>query len=82
MRPARIRGYTGDITDIDSIIEINGREIATTLESRGDLSTGQRRHRRRHREGLREYEYGAPWALPKRVNGSDLLSFFGRENRD
>lgn len=31
----------GDITDIDSIIEINGRWIVTTVEV-GDLSWGQR----------------------------------------
>lgn len=48
----------GDITDIDSIIEINGREIATTpTEDAGDLSmrgavrgTTARHHRRRRRQ--------------------------------
>lgn len=32
-----------DITDIDSIIEINGREIATTVQRVGDLSQATRR---------------------------------------
>lgn len=41
MRPARMRR---DIADIDSIIEINGRQIVTTVETRRDLSRGNARN--------------------------------------
>lgn len=38
----------GDIADIDSIIEINGRQIVTTVETRRDLSRSNARNNRQH----------------------------------
>lgn len=44
-----------DITDIDSIIEINGRKIVTTVETCRNLSLrGNARNNRRHRHRRRE----------------------------
>lgn len=84
MKPARIQG---DITDIDSIIEINGRRIVTTVETQWFI-TGQMRGTTTAVSVVVESEEypgnGTSWdrarypgPLAKRVNGrgSDLLSF-------
>lgn len=75
----------GDITDIDSIIEINSRGIATTVETQwfiteANARNDHRRPRRRRKGTSRERHQLKPRGYPgpaKRVNGrgSDLLSF-------